>query len=124
MGNKPLIETRKENKVGILDYCGLSKKLLNTLTDVLSQVECGHDNDHLIEEEEGILLAYGEKNITFKTDFKPERVYVSITCDGLAVCVGEKNTIGVTLLEDGFILHASVKTNHALVKWIIKKSTY
>lgn len=103
-----------------IDYCDLSKKLFATLGSVLEQVDCCNHDVCLVEEGDGILLAFGDKDITFKTDFKPERVYVSLTADGLPVCVGDRNTVAVTLLEDGFILHASIRTDHATVRWIIK----
>lgn len=104
-----------------IDYSDLTKKLYEALGSLLVQVEKCEDV-HLVEEEEGILLAYGDKDITFKTDFKPERVYVSVTAEGLPVCVGDRNSVSVTLLEDGFVLHAEIRTNHALVRWIIKKA--
>jgi hypothetical protein len=105
-----------------IDYCDLTKKLFATLGAVLEQVDCGTYNDVLVEEGDGILLAAGDKDITFKTDFKPERVYVSVSSEGLPVCVGDRNEVSTTLLEDGFVLHASIKTDHATVRWIIKKT--
>lgn len=105
-----------------IDYCDLTKKLFATLGAVLEQVDCSNLAEVLVEEGDGILLASGDKDITFKTDFKPERVYVSVEAEGLPVCVGDRNEVSTTLLEDGFVLHASIKTDHATVRWIIKRS--
>jgi hypothetical protein len=88
------------------------------LGDVIDQLPCEGCG---VEENEGVLLAYGDRDITFKTDFKPARVYVSVDSDGVPVCVGDVSTVGVTMLEDGFVLHAHIRTDSAVIKWIIIK---
>jgi hypothetical protein len=105
-----------------IDFCQLTKNLFATLGDVIEQLPCdGCDGCGVEEESEGVLLAFGDRDITFKTDFTPLRVYVSVISDGIPVCIGDVSTVGVTLLEDGFVLHAHIKTDSAIVKWIIVK---
>lgn len=103
-----------------VDFKRIADKLYIALGVTIEELNKVQDCN-LVEEHEGILLAAGDKDITFKTDFKPTEVFVSVTSEGLPVCVGDRNAASVTLLDDGFILHTEIRTDHAMVKWIIKK---
>ncbi len=101
----------------VVNYCILAKKLYEALGHVISEVDCNCDCSH---ERQGILLPYGDHEISVKTDFKPTEVYVSITDEGLPVCSGDLSTSGVSLQVDGFVLYAHIKTNNGIVKWIVR----
>ncbi len=102
-----------------VDYCELVHSLYEALGHALKPLDC---SEVLPPENEGILLPFGDHVITVKLDVKPAVVYVSITDDGNPVCGGEVSTAGVTLLDDGFVLYAKIKTDHGVVRWIIKNS--
>ncbi len=100
-----------------VDYCLLVKSLYEALGHALNPLDC---SEVIPPENEGILLPHGDHVITVKLDTRPATVYVSIADDGNPVCGGEVSTAGVSLLDDGFVLYAKIKTDHAVVRWIIK----
>lgn len=102
-----------------VNYCELSKQLLSSLVHVVESVTC--DENECTFEHEGILLVHGDHVITFKTDFKPGEVYVSITPQGgTPVCSGNLSSSSTSLLEDGFVLYAHVAEDSAIIKWIVR----
>lgn len=66
-----------------------------------------------------ILLGYGLHEVKVVIDGKPCTVFLSIEdpTDGVAVCHGDVNKIGVRILDDGFIIYADIKTNTASIQW-------
>ena len=64
-------------------------------------------------------LAYGDHDIVFHWGYEPKRVLVHVNNDyGLPVCQGEINYVSTTILDDGFILHAKIRTDDAYVFWM------
>lgn len=102
-----------------VDYCDLSKKVLDALCLVVHNIDCASDCgcvDH-----EGIMLAHGNHVVTFRTEFRPAEVYVSLSPQGVPVCSGSLSHVSTSLLEDGFVLYAQVMEDSAVVKWIVKR---
>lgn len=66
-----------------------------------------------------VVLGYGQHEIKIELDNTPCRVSLSITspCDATPVCHGDVNKIGVTILDDGFVLYADIKTNTCCIEW-------
>lgn len=103
-----------------VNYCELSKQLLASLVHVVEAVTCDQPDCH--EEHEGILLAHGDHVITFRTDFRPAEVFVSVSpVGGTPVCSASMSTISTSLLTDGFVLYACVAEDSAIIKWIVTK---
>jgi hypothetical protein len=101
-----------------VNYCELSKQLLASLVHVVEAVTCDDDCDF---DHEGVLLVHGDHVITFKTDFRPGEVYVSITPQGgTPVCSGNLSSCSTSLLEDGFVLYAHIAEDSAVVKWMVR----
>jgi len=67
-----------------------------------------------------IVLGFGQHEIVIKMENTPCKVALSLRtpCDGTPVCQGDINKIGVTILENGFILYADIKTNTCCVEWV------
>ncbi len=101
-----------------VNYCELSKQLLTSLVNVIESVAC--DSGGCCEHE-GILLMHGDHAITFRTEYRPEEVYVSILPQGgMPVCSGNLSSNSTSLLEDGFVLYAHIAEDSAIVKWIVR----
>lgn len=64
-------------------------------------------------------LAYGDHEIVFHRGYQPKRVLIHVNNEhGLPVCQGEINYVSSTIIDDGFILHAKIRTNEAYVLWL------
>ena len=100
-----------------VDYCEVTKKLVDTLCNLMEGLECDACS---CEDGEGILLANGPHVVTFKTEFKPVEVYVSVSPQGVPVCSGSQTTVATHLLDDGFVLYAQVAEDSVVVRWIVK----
>lgn len=66
-----------------------------------------------------IVLGFGQHEVIIKLENTPCKVSLCIAtpCDSVPVCHGDINKIGVTILENGFVLHADIKTNTCCVEW-------
>lgn len=89
---------------------------VEALGQAVKLVDCKeHHHNH-----EGIYLPFGEHTIQVKVDCIPREVFVSVQDECGPVCGGDISTVATSLLEDGFVLYVNVKSNEALVKWIVK----
>jgi hypothetical protein len=87
--------------------------MLNSLAESChcSVAECGD-----------VSLGYGCHEITVKTACGPKDICLSTnndTCD-TPVCQGDVNMVGYSLLPDGFVLYADIKSNTCVVSWSVK----
>lgn len=58
-------------------------------------------------------LQTGKYDWEIKTNGKPKSVWLSESYNGnIAVCQGQGNYFGVTILENSFVIHADVNTSH------------
>lgn len=66
-----------------------------------------------------IVLGYGQYEVVIKMDNTPCKVSLSMKLpgDGMPVCQSDINKIGFTILENGFVLYADIKTNTCFVEW-------
>lgn len=66
-----------------------------------------------------IVLGFGQHEVVIKMDSTPCKVALSLKtpCNGTPVCHGDVNKIRVTILENGFVLYADIKTNTCCVEW-------
>lgn len=99
-----------------IDYCFLTKHLFESLGHVLDVIGCDGGQDRT----DGIELPFGDHVITVKLDVNPREVYVSLADLGSSVCGADISTAGVTLLDDGFVLYAHIKSEQSLLKWLVK----
>jgi len=67
-----------------------------------------------------ITLNQGHHEITVVTEISPEQVYLSVSPIGAPVCNGDIDMVGYSLLPDGFVLYADIKSNSAEVCYIIE----
>lgn len=65
-----------------------------------------------------ITLNQGNHEITIACDTIPERVFLSVTPLGTPVCVGAIDLVGYTLIPDGFVLYAEIKSAAAEVCYV------
>lgn len=64
-------------------------------------------------------LSYGDHEIVFHRGYRPKRVVLHANNEyGLPVCHGELNFVTATIIDDGFILHARVRTNDTYILWL------
>lgn len=64
-------------------------------------------------------LSFGKHDIVFHRGYQPKRVLIHVNNgEGLPVCQGELNYVSSTILDDGFILHADIRSNDAYVLWV------
>lgn len=100
------------------NHCDIAKQLNVVLGHVIDGLVCGSD---FPAPHEGIHLPFGDHVITVKLDAKPQEVFVSLDAEGgMPVCGGDVSTAGVTVLDDGFVLYAHVKSDHVVVRWVVK----
>lgn len=66
-----------------------------------------------------IVLGYGQHELTIEMDKTPCQVQLSMKspCDATPVCHADVNKVGVTILDNGFILYADIQTNTCCVTW-------
>jgi hypothetical protein len=66
-----------------------------------------------------IVLGYGLHEIKIAVEKHPTNIAMSIQdpCDGCPVCHGDINKIGVTILDNGFVIYADIRTNTACIQW-------
>lgn len=67
-----------------------------------------------------ITLNQGTHEITVKTDIVPSIVFLSVRPIGTPVCVGNIDMVGYSLLPDGFVLYADIKSNVAEVCYFVE----
>ena len=72
-----------------------------------------------------ISLANGRHEVQIQTDplnGKPYKVYIWVSepTPGVCVCLGDVNLVGSTIVPDGFVLYADIKSNVADVYWLIE----
>lgn len=80
---------------------------LNTLEKFIDQFEGG-----------SVLLGPGRFEWKVKTKIKPDIVSVTeIDSGNIPVCHGTINMFGTSIVDDGFILYADVKTSRAEINW-------
>jgi hypothetical protein len=75
-----------------------------------------------------ISLANGVHEIQIQTDpanGQPTKVYtwVSEPYPGVCVCLGDVNLAGTTIVPYGFVLYADIKSNAAVVDWLVEYYT-
>lgn len=64
-------------------------------------------------------MAYGDHDIVMHRGYRPKRVLIHINNEyGLPICQGELNYVSATIIDDGFIVHAKVRTNDTYVMWV------
>ena len=89
---------------------------LHMLNSLSASCHCGPN------EAGEISLAYGHHEVTVTTKNKPKNVLLSTNnavCD-TPVCQGDINMVGYTLLPDGFVLYADIKSNTSVVSWVVE----
>jgi hypothetical protein len=64
-----------------------------------------------------IILGFGTHEIEINIPGKPCKVCFDIEDDGVCVCHGSVNKIGITVGRHGFVIHAEINTNTSLVSW-------
>ncbi len=105
--------------LNVLDRCGEDEAFscfLHMLNSLSGACHCG------ASECGEISLAYGEHQVTVATKGKPKNVLLGINnaaCD-TPVCQGDINMVGYTLLPDGFVLYADIKSNTSVVTWVVE----
>lgn len=67
-----------------------------------------------------ITLNQGHHEVTIKTEVCPHDVFLSVQPIGTPVCVGNVDMVGYTLLPDGFVLFADIKSNVAEVCYVVE----
>ncbi len=78
-----------------------------------------HEHDH--DFVEGfITLNQGHHEITVNTEIVPSEVFLSIRPVGIPVCVADIDMVGYTLLPDGFVLYADIKSNVAEICYFVQ----
>jgi hypothetical protein len=95
------------------------REIMNTFIRVLEGLWCALK----CEDEGSVFLCAGQHEIKVDTCCRPEKIFLSVNeVDGccMAVCNGDINTVGSTILDDGFILYADVKTTACTVEWVIE----
>jgi hypothetical protein len=100
-----------------VNYCDIAKNLYEALGNCLLMSEC---HEQHTPENEGLLLPFGDHVINVRLEKPAKEVYVSVHDEGGPVCGGEISTVGVTLLDDGFVLYVHCKSDSCLVKWIVR----
>jgi hypothetical protein len=67
-----------------------------------------------------IVLGFGQHEVNIQMDSTPCKVSLSMRtpCASTPVCHGDINKIGVTILENGFVLYADIRTNSCCVEWV------
>lgn len=70
-------------------------------------------------EREEFFLSYGDHELIFHRGYPVKYVMLHVSNDrSLPVCQGELNYISSSILDDGFILHAKIRSDTALVIWM------
>ena len=66
-----------------------------------------------------IVLGFGQHEIKIEMDGTPCRVTLSLRepCHSRPVCHGDVNKIGFTIMDNGFVLYADIKTNTCCIEW-------
>lgn len=82
--------------------------------DALTDCECGN------VVEGSITLNQGHHEVTVDTEVAPVEVYLSIDSGNSAVCNGDVDVAGYRLLPNGFVLYADIKSNSAVVNYIVE----
>lgn len=68
----------------------------------------------------GVLhLNKGTHSINVETKHKPEKVWVSFKeAEGIPVCHGDIDRVGVTITPDGFIVDAHINSDTRSIEWL------
>jgi hypothetical protein len=90
-------------------------KCLIQILETLSKCECdSHD-------EGSISLNQGHHEVAVSTSVVPSVVFLAVSPLGTPVCVGDIDMVGYSLLPDGFILYADIKSNSAEVCYYVQE---
>lgn len=96
--------------------------LVNSLYETLGfAIEAiNHDPHPTPNEGAGVTVGYGDHVITVSFTTKPKDVFVSIVDQDSGGCgQGGVSKAGVSVLEDHFLIYATVTANSALLKWVV-----
>jgi hypothetical protein len=69
--------------------------------------------------EQTITLSTGSHEIAIQTAKQPDKVYLSVE-EASPVCVGSLNMVAAVIQEGGFVLYADIRSNSALVSYIVQ----
>lgn len=71
-----------------------------------------------IQESGTIDITTGRQDVEIDLDFWVQNVFVACASEEFPICQGDLNYLAVTLLEQGFILSADIRSGAAQVQWI------
>ena len=96
--------------------CSDVKCLIRILESLIQNDDCCKHH----EVEGCITLNQGHHEITVTTDVCPECVFLSVQPVGTPVCIGDIDMVGYSLVPEGFILYADIKSSVAEVCYIVQ----
>jgi hypothetical protein len=70
-------------------------------------------------------VSQGTHEVTINTDSEPQRVWISLEDTGvsaLAVCMGNTDKVGATIIPEGFVAHVDIQSTERTVKWYAEPS--
>jgi len=67
-----------------------------------------------------ITLNQGHHEVTVTTNIAPATVFLSVRPVGTPVCVGNIDMVGYSMLPNGFVLYADIKSNVAEVCYFVE----
>jgi hypothetical protein len=68
-----------------------------------------------------ITLNQGTHEVVVKTEVSPSEVFLSVRSIGTPVCNGDVDMVGYSVLPDGFILYADIKSTGAEVCYFVEE---
>lgn len=71
-------------------------------------------------QEGSVSLPYGQSEFIVKTRETPREVWVSFADNGvMPVCMGDVNTVGYTIHQDGFVLYSNITSDSAQINYCV-----